>query len=150
MQEKDLRILQYMRENARTNLTTISRKTGIPVSTIFDRLRAQDGGLIKKFTTMLDFAKLGYPVRAKIFLRVTPQTRNKLRGYLNVHPRVNNLWRVNNGFDFATDCVFKSIREAEEFIEELELKHEILDKYVFHIIEDIATEKVLTKEIPLT
>ncbi len=125
------------------NLTTISRKTGIPVSTIFDRLRSQEGKLIKRFTALLDFSAMGYPVRAKLFLKARPEVRDKIRAYLLIHDRVNNLWRVNNGYDLLVDCIFKDIREVEEFVEELETRFDVLDKQVFHVIEDIVNEKVL-------
>lgn len=145
MKPTDVRILQHIRRDARMNLTAISRKTGIPVSTIFDRLRAQQGGLITRFTALVDFAKLGYPIRTKVFLKVDPQQRAAMRAYLCAHGRVNSIWRINNGFDYAAECLFTSIREVEEFLESLELRFNILDKHVYHIIEDIAREKVLAE-----
>jgi DNA-binding Lrp family transcriptional regulator len=150
MKPTDLKILQHIRHNARTNLTTISRKTGIPVSTIFDRLRAQEGDFILKFTALLNFEKLGYPIRANIYLKVSPESRDAVKRYLSVHDRVNNLQRINNGFDFATECIFTSIREAEGFVEQLELQFKILEKQVFHIIDDISREKVLSDRLSFT
>ena len=144
MKLSDTKILQHLRSNSRTNLTTISRKTGIPVSTIFDRIRGYEESFVHKFTVLIDFSKLGYSVRAKIFLKADPQAREKLKGYLLAHDAVNNLFRVNNGFDFAAECVFTSIREVEEFVEAIEMQFAILDKIVYHIIEDIAREKALT------
>ena len=144
MKPVDIKILQHIRQNARTNLTTISKKTGIPVSTIFDRLKAHEQTFVMKFTALLDFAKLGYPVRANIFLKVDPKSREAIKAYLYAHNRVNNLYRINNGYDYAAECVFVNIKEVEEFIEALEMQFKILDKHVFHIIDDIAREKVLT------
>jgi len=144
MKLNDEKILQYIRNNARMNLTTISRKTGIPVSTIFDRLKTHEQTFVTKFTAIVDFSKIGYPVKANVFLKVQPQQRDKLKHHLLAHDRVNNLFRINNGFDFSTECIFASIKEAEEFVESLELQFQILDKQVFHIIDDIAREKSLT------
>lgn len=144
MKPADHKILQYIRNNARTNLTTISRKTGIPVSTIFDRIRAHEAEFVTKFTAILDFAKLGFPVKTHIFLRVDAQHRDTLKSHLLMHERVNNLFRVNNGFDFAAECVFDSIRDVEEFVESLELHFKITGKQVYYIIDDIAREKMLS------
>lgn len=143
MKTTDLRILMHLRNNARMNLTTISRKTGIPVSTIFDKLRCFEEDVLCRFTTLVDFAKLGYPVRANIFLKVDPSSRDPLKHFLLAHDRVNNLWRINNGYDFAAECLFSSIKEAEEFVEILEMQFRILDKTVFHIIDELAREKAL-------
>ncbi len=114
MTTQDLRILQHLRRDARINLTVLSKKTGIPVSTLFDRLRAGEGSVITRFTVLMDFAKLGFPVRAKVLLRADAESRIPLRNYLLAHNRVNGLWRINNGFDYAADCFFASIKEAEE------------------------------------
>jgi DNA-binding Lrp family transcriptional regulator len=144
MKHTDLRILQHLRANARTSLTSISKRTGIPVSTIFDRIRNYQDQVVRRFTALLDFEKLGYPVRVNIFLKVDPQQRDGVRSHLLLHDSVNNLYRINNGYDYAAECLFTSIKEVEEFVEELESQFKILDKSVFHIIDDLAREKALT------
>ena len=48
MKNKDLKIISYLRQNARMPLTKMSKKTQIPVSTIFDRLRTNEDDLIYK------------------------------------------------------------------------------------------------------
>jgi len=144
MQQNDTDILRFIRNDARANLTTISKRTGIPVSTIYDRLRSHKGTVIKRFTALLDFAQLGLPIRTKIFLRVNPEDRLAIRTYLIDHEHVNSIWRVNNGFDFAMDCAFATIREVEEFLELIELRYRVLDNLVFHVIDDIVEEKFLT------
>jgi DNA-binding Lrp family transcriptional regulator len=144
MKPTDLKILQHIRRNARENLTTISRKTGIPVSTIFDRLRSHERDFVIKFTALLNFAKIGYPVRATILLKIAPESRNAAKNYLIEHGSVNNIFRINNGFDFSAECVFESIREVEEFVEEVETQFKIVERKVFHIIDDIVREKVIT------
>ncbi|MBR9691938.1 winged helix-turn-helix transcriptional regulator, partial [Candidatus Woesearchaeota archaeon] len=70
MNKKDLKIIAYLRQNARMPLTKMSRKTQIPVSTIFDRLKMNENSLIVKHTSLLDFSKLGYNTRANITLKV--------------------------------------------------------------------------------
>jgi len=147
MKLSDTKILQHIRHNARINLTTLSRKTGIPVSTIFDRIRTQEQTLITRFTALVDFAKLGYPVRANIFLKVEQQHRDGVRNFLLAHRSVNNLFRINNGYDFAAECVFTSIRDIEEFIEQVEGQFHVLDRHVYHIIDDLAREKVMSSYI---
>jgi len=143
----DLKLIPYVRDNARINLTTLSRKTGVPVSTIFDRIRKHEGKLITKFTVLLDFAELGFPLSTKILFKVSPEAKQELRAHLCAHNRVNNIFRINNGFDLAIDCVFRDIREAEEFVEALELLFPIQNKQVFHVIEDISREQLLTAQI---
>lgn len=147
MKSTDIRIIQYIRNNARMNLTTLSRKTGIPVSTIFDRLKTQEGDCIRKFTAILDFAKMGFPIRTTILLKASAQHRDTLKHFLIAHDRVNTVLRVNNGFDFAVECFFTNIQETEEFVEMLEMRFGVIGKQVLHIIEEIAREKAMMVEI---
>lgn len=149
MKQTDKKILRHLRDDSRVNLTTISRKTGIPVSTIFDKLKQHRGGLLTRFTVLVDFHRLGYPIRANIFLKVSPEDRDALRHYLHAHPNVNNLWRVNNGYDYAAECLFAGIRESEEFLDEVEHGFAIRDKHVFHIIEDVVREKLYSTQMGL-
>ncbi len=143
MAVSDLRIIQHLRRDARMNLTTISKHTGIPVSTIFDRVRSRESSAIRRFTALMDFARLGFPIRAQLLLRVDPASRAALRSYLLEHEQVNCLLRVNNGFDFLADCIFRTIKDAEEFVETIEHRHHILDKQVLHVIDELAQEKAL-------
>jgi len=56
--EKDLLILKHLRNNARKTLTSISKETNIPTSTVFDRLRIHEKGIIKKYTSIIDIENL--------------------------------------------------------------------------------------------
>ena len=61
--KKELKIISEFRKNARENLTCASRKLGIPVSTIYDRLKKYSGNLITRHTAILDFKKLGFGIK---------------------------------------------------------------------------------------
>jgi len=63
-------LLSHFRRNARESLTTISRETRVPVSTIFDKLKHYERQFIRKHTTLVDFSKLGYMTRANVMLKV--------------------------------------------------------------------------------
>lgn len=138
-----MHIIRHLRRDARANLTTISRKTGIPVSTIFDKLKSFENDIVTRFTAIVDFTKLGYPIRAKIFLRADPMHREALKHYLLAHERVNNLFRINNGYDYAAECLFQTIKEAEEFVDGIESQFVITSKCVYHVIDELAREKSL-------
>jgi len=140
MNKKDVKIITHLRQNARMPLTTMSRKTQIPVSTIFDRLKINEDNLIVKHTCLLDFAKLGYSVRANITLKVDREDKQALRDFLMKSQSINSVYRINNGFDFMVEGIFKQIKEMEEFIEVLENRFKISDTKSFFIIEDLKRE----------
>ena len=143
IKKRDLEILTHLRVNARQKLTDISKNTGIPVSTIFDRIRHHEKSVIKKHTSLLDFTKLGYPTRANILLKTKKEQREKLNAFLSSHNNINSAFKINQDFDFMVDCIFPNIKELEYFLEELEEKFNIEKKQVHHVIEDIKLEGFL-------
>jgi len=146
MDKKDLLILSNLRMNARASLTDISKSTKVPISTIFDKLRVhQNEKLIKKHTALLDFNKLGYPVKAKILIKVNKNKKEEIRNFLLYHPNVNSLFQISNGYNFLIEVVFKQISQLEEFSERLEDKYDVRTKQVFFVIEDIKREEFMSK-----
>lgn len=144
MNQKDLKIIAYLRNNARMPLTIMSRKTRIPVSTIFDRLKFSEQSVIVKHTSLLDFGKLGYNTRANITLKVDRDDKEQLKEYLMKNQFVNSVYKINNGFDFMVEGIFKQINDLEIFIDELEKRFKILDKKYFFIIEDLKREAFMS------
>ena len=140
LNKKDMQIIAHLRQDARMSLTTMSRKTTIPVSTIFDRLKVCEEGLIQKHTSLLNFAKLGFDARANITLKVGKEKREELKQFLMKNENVNSVYKINNGFDFLVEGVFKSIKDLEVFLELLEERFGVTEKSVYYIIEDIKRE----------
>jgi len=141
VKKTDLEVISSLRKNARETLTNISRTKRIPVSTIFDKIRVHRQGIIKKYTTIVDFNELGYSARAKITIKAKPDARLKLKSFLMIHPNVNSLYRINNGYDFLVETIFKNILELEEFIESVEKMVKV--KQVYYVIEDLKREEFL-------
>ena len=112
LNKKDLKILSHLRKNSRLTLTTMSKKTNIPISTIYDRLKLHRGSVIKRFTSLIDFASLGYNTRANIILKVARLHRDGLKGFLVNHPNVNCVFKINNEYDFMVEAVFRNIKDV--------------------------------------
>lgn len=144
MKNKDLQLLSRLRANARETLTKMSRKTHIPVSTIFDRLKMHERGIIQKHTSLIDFQQLGFTTRATVIIKTDKKDRDGMRDYLTMHQNINSLYKINNGYDYLIEAVFKNIKELEEFIEELEERYKIKSRQVYYIIEDIVREEFLS------
>ena len=143
MHQKDLKIIAHLRKDARIPLTRLSRKTKIPVSTIFDRLKAKEKDVIIKHTSLLDFNKLGFHTRANIAIRVEREDKDKIKEHLIKHEAINSVCRINNGYDYMIEGIFKQIKDMEEFLDVLENKFRILDKKTFFIIEDLKKEEFM-------
>lgn len=140
---KDVLLCSRLRENGRETLTRMSRKTGIPVSTLYDRMQLHQGGLIKGFTSLLDFAALGYVVRANLLVKANYYDREKIRSFLEGAYCANTVQQLNNAYDFIAECVFRSIDELEAFKSRLYDAGVIERLDVFIVVEDIKREAFL-------
>jgi len=141
--KKDLILTAYLRQNSRTSLTILSRKTGVPVSTIFDRLKSNN--VIIKNTALLDFTKLGYSTHANILLKAKKGEKDKIREFLVNSFNVNSLYKVNNGYHFMAECIFKDIKELEDFLDMLDERFSVKTKEVHYIIEELKKEAFLSQ-----
>ena len=140
MDKKTLLFLQQLRENSREKLTEISKKTKIPISTLFDLLHELQGKAITKNTILLNFSELGYHTRAQVFLKVAKEDKDKLKQHLFFHQNVNTLYKINNGWDFILETAHKNIKELDLFLDHLNEKFKVEDKQIHYVIDEIKRE----------
>tara|TARA_Y100000310_G_C20541092_1_gene743330 strand:+ start:227 stop:694 length:468 start_codon:yes stop_codon:yes gene_type:complete len=142
--KNDKLILSFLREDARTSLTTMSKKTSIPISTLYERIKGYKNKYIKKHTSLLNFDNLGFSARAKVLLKVDKKHKKELRDFLCKCQFINELIRVNNGYDFLVEFVFENMRELEGYLEGLGNKFEIRDEKVYYIVDELRKESFLS------
>ncbi len=143
MINKDILMIAALRQNARATIGDMSRQTGIPSSTLFDRLNSKDSS-IKKHTALVDFGKLGYHTIAKIALKTKKEQREALKEFLANHNNLNSVYRINNGFDFFAEGIFRNVKEMSDFMEEMREKFSIEREELFYIIEELKKEAFLS------
>jgi len=141
----DLKVISHLRNNSREKITKISRKEKIPVTTLYDKIRAQEKkGIIIKHITLLNFAKLGYHTRAVLAVTVGVEKREQLKTYLMSHPNVNSLYRVDAGNDFIFEVVFEDTSKLQEFIDKTELLFAPFMIKTYNILQELRKEEFLT------
>ncbi len=140
VKDKDLVILSHLRKNGRETLTKMSKKTGIPISTIYDRMKFHDGDLIKKHTCIVDFNKIGYNTKAYVLLKVHKDSRKEVAEYLRENMNVNSVSKVNNDYDYLVEVICRHLKGIEKFIESMEEKFNLTAQKVFYEIENIKRE----------
>ncbi len=141
---KDLVVISHLRNNCRETLTAISKKSRIPVSTIYEKIKRSEGGVITKHTCLVDFTKLGFNTRAKVVIQSGVSSRPELLSFLVKHQNVNSVYKINNGYDFMIDGVFRNMRELEEFLEILQERFKTKKQETFFVIDDIKREAFLS------
>lgn len=144
--KKDILLMTYFRKNARENLTQISRLTRIPVSTIFDKLREFERGLIQKHTTLIDFKMLGFDIRVNMLFKISKESRQEFKDFLMTNENVNSIFRITNGYDYLVEAIFRDMTDMQRFSELLD-RFKIESKQELFILEDLKRESFLSDEL---
>jgi len=144
LSRKDLVVMACLRGNARQTLTDMSKRTNIPISTIYDRLKMQEGDVIVKHTALLDFGKLGFHTRADVVIKVDREQRDSVREFLMKSLMVNSVFKINNGYDFLFEGIWRHVKDMEDFLEGLESRFNIKTRQVYYIIDDLKKEGFLS------
>lgn len=138
LDEKDLSILEVMRENAKLSMNKIARKTGIPLATVHHRIKKLErDGIIQKYTIILDKKKLGKKMVAYVLIKATPKSDHiKLMNAVSKHPTIEFASAVTGAFD-----VILLVRVAD--IEEL---NAVVLKYLRTFDEVSETQTMIAYE----
>lgn len=123
----------------------MSRKTQIPVSTLFERLKGYRGREVKRYTTILDFPQMGYQARARVLFKARKEERQGLKEALLKCPYTNELYKVNNGYDLMAELIFRSMQELETYLDQLRAQYSIEREETFYIIDELKREEFLGK-----
>ncbi|MFT4303809.1 MAG: winged helix-turn-helix transcriptional regulator [Candidatus Woesearchaeota archaeon] len=133
----DIKILTELRKNSRQPLTNISKNTDIPVSTVYDRIRASEKYVIKKHTSILDFPKIGYSIRAGVLANFDDQA-----GFIEFSKNnynINSVFKMEGDYQFMIDCIFSRMLDFQLLMKEFE-KYGIKEKLAHFITEEIVRE----------
>jgi len=130
-------ILNELRKNPKNKIARICKHHNIPLkdSTIdYIDLRSN---FITKFTWLVNFAKLGYPIH--VHLKFKAQNPYKIKDIIRLNDFINSAYRLNDN-NFYIECLFKNMNEYSTFREYLK-DNDATDINVHHIIEDISREQ---------
>ncbi len=77
--EIDLKILQYLQENARMQTNTIGSKVGLSISPVTNRIeKLEEAGFIRQYTAILDREKIGQPVLVILMVKLKEQNTARM------------------------------------------------------------------------
>ena len=84
--EKELILLNNLRENSRKSLAKISEETEIPTSTLFNTLKRLESEVIVRHVSMIDFSKIGFSFR--VCFAISSKQKQELKDFLMNHSNI--------------------------------------------------------------
>ncbi len=130
----DLEILKALSKNSRLSTREISRVVKKSPSLVHLRIkRLEKCGLIKNYTTLIDYTKLGYTIHALTLLQVEGAHIGEVEDFLSKEPNVKAVYDITGEYDIAFISVFKSVSDLDSFIKRI-LKNPYIKRSVTSII----------------
>ena len=143
LSEKDKSIIGYLRKNSRSSLTELSKKTSIPISTLYNKLIAFRGNIIRKHTALLDFKALGFHTQILVFIKCPRLNTEDIQLSLVKSEHINSVFKLHDEFQFLVEGVFEHVADADDYLETLEQKYPGIERKVFYITKEIQRERFL-------
>ncbi len=119
----DLKILDVLKENSKLSTSQIAKRTLIPTTTVYNRIRKlEKDGIIRKYTVILDQKKLGRPLTAYILIHYnlaalrTKISREQLRKEVLCLPYVEEIKYLTGRYGGLLKVHLKDMEELNNLI----------------------------------
>ena len=121
MDTKDILLLNLLLENSRVSYRDLAKKAKLSLATVITHVkRLEQEGILKKYSTELDYEKLGYDVQALISLRISKGKLFDVEKKIAVHPNVFALYDTTGNFDALIIVKFKTRKALDGFLKKIQ------------------------------
>ena len=115
LDSKDVKIIEILKENARTPIKEISKVTKIRPSTVHQRIQKLIGNkIIEKFTIRLNNKLIGE--NFIVFMLVKGSTNDYIDSKILNDVRVKEVFGVTGEYDLLLKLKFENVDEFHEFV----------------------------------
>jgi len=139
----DIEILRVLEKNSRLSLRKIAKKVGVSVATVMHRLnRLEKESVIRGYTALLDYDKLGFELQAIISVDVSKGKLFEVEKKIATDPSVHAVYDITGHFDVIVIARFKTRKSLDNFIKKIQ---------TYDFVEKTETAIVLNtiKEAPM-
>jgi len=120
LHEKDLKIVEVLERNARLGVKQIARKTDIPITTVFNRIKnLEKKGIIKGYRATLDKKKLGKEIEAFIIVNISYNStvhQDDFSKVLTKLPEVDECYVISGATNILLKVSMEDIDTLNDFI----------------------------------
>jgi Lrp/AsnC family transcriptional regulator for asnA, asnC and gidA len=116
MDDIDLAILRSLIKNSRITISQMSREIDVPDATISNRLKNLETDVIKRYTMIPDWQKIGLDVTSIIIIQTESEKHESVKEMLSRLENVSEVYSVSGEYDILIKVWVKSIKELNQLI----------------------------------
>ena len=132
MDQIDRTILGCLEQDARMSLKELSKQCFISAPAVSSRIaHLKEHGYITGFHAAVDCEKLGYPIKAFVSLCLAPKDKDEFYPYVKGCRNVVGCDCVTGKYSQILTCRFKTTKDLDEFINDLQRFGETQTQIVF-------------------
>ena len=117
----DKNILDVLLEDSRYSFRQIAERVKVSPATVLNRIKElEKNGVIRQYTTLLDYEKLGYDVEVIIEVRISKGKLFEVEKQIAHHPNVFAVYDVTGDFDAILLTRFTDRKKMDAFLKKLQ------------------------------
>jgi len=141
MDEIDFKILKELQRDGRISFAEISRRIGVPDSTVYDRFtRLKDSGVIRGITVLLDDKKLGINITALVGVETRSENYSRVAKELSRIDEVIEVYGVTGEFDLMVKIKAVSMEDLSRILNVIRSMNGVDDIFVMTVLETFKEE----------
>jgi DNA-binding Lrp family transcriptional regulator len=145
MDDLDTDILRSLIKNSRITLSQMSKEIDVPDATISNRLKKLENDVIKRYTVILDWEKIGLDITTIIIIQTESEKHESVKEELSKLKEVSEVYSVSGEYDILIKVW---VRDIEELNQLMNTKIRSVDG-VEDLTEMIVMERVKEEMVPL-
>jgi len=116
MDDVDLAILRSLIKNSRITISQMSKEIDIPDATISNRLKKLENNVIKRYTLIPDWQKIGLEITSIIIIQTESEKHELVKEKLSRLKEVSEVYSVSGEYDILIKVWVKSIEDLNQLI----------------------------------
>jgi len=116
MDDVDTAILRSLIKNSRITISQMSKEIDVPDATISNRLKKLEHDVIKRYTMILDWHKIGLDITSIIIIQTESEKHESVKEELSKLEEVSEVYSVSGEYDVLIKVWVSGIDELNQLI----------------------------------
>lgn len=116
MDDIDTAILRSLIKNSRITISQMSKEIDVPDATISNRLKKLEADVIRRYTMIPDWSKVGLNITAIIIIQTESEKHQHVKEELSKLEEVSEVYSVSGEYDILIKVWVPSIKELNKLI----------------------------------